>query len=212
MLMHGSAEHHFAAALTCNVAGEPLILLEPETLVQCFPDFFLTERPRRAVDDLEPLEDPVLVVALECLVFVDDHVHDAVVIDPARAVVLPHLIRRHEVGPDLGVLDVVVGEILQTLPRVLPVGRFVVEEPLHELGPRVELFPGSAKGCQCECLLSVARKSWDRLTPEPSAANCGLPPRGTPPCRGASGQSASWPRVSSRRWGCSCRYTVRRAG
>src|SRR3569833_1525673 len=129
--------------LTCN----PLrpALLELQALVQRVPHQFVGERSGSAVDDLEHAKVAVLL-GLECPILVDDDVHDAGIIDLANAIVCPELIGPHKVGPDLGILDIVVHEVPEEQARVFPVHGLIVEQPLHHARPPVELLPGPGNG------------------------------------------------------------------
>lgn len=114
------------------------------------------------------------MVSLESFVFGDDEVHDADVINPAGSVVLPHLVGRHEIWPDLGVLDVVVDKLVKTLSGIFPIGGLVVEEALHHLRPRVELFPCS--GDHVSAAVRPVNHFEGGLTHLLSGAGCELPP------------------------------------
>ena len=119
---------------------------ELDALVQRGLDPGIVERARRAVNDLESAKVTALGghPGLEPLHLVNDDTHDTPVVDGTGAVVVVQLVAGHEVGPDLGVLDVVAHKVLEAELCVSAVGRLVVEQAFHHAGPPVELLPRSA--------------------------------------------------------------------
>jgi len=78
------------AFLGMHPSDGPATPESPETLVQCNPYLLVGERSRRAVDDFQAAEVAVRLV-LELLVLLQDHLHNARVVDAVLAVVCPQL-------------------------------------------------------------------------------------------------------------------------